>query len=48
MEVDNWPRWEQTLMNSPFIHHTAMAYGDYTAALAEACKYIQGVQGIVL
>lgn len=40
MKVDDWPRWERKLMNGPFIHHTAMAYGDYKGALAESCKYI--------
>ena len=44
MEVDDWPRWERRLMESPFIHHTAMLYGRYGRALAEACKYLPGVE----
>jgi L-fucose isomerase-like protein len=44
MEVDNWPRWERTLMEGPFIHHLAMAYGHYSDVLAEACKYIPGLE----
>jgi L-fucose isomerase-like protein len=43
MEVDDWPRWERTLMQGPFIHHTGMMYGQYGDALVEACKYIPGL-----
>ena len=48
MKVDNWPRWERITMEGPFIHHTAMAYGRYSAALVEACKYIPGLQPVRL
>ena len=48
MKVDNWPRWERITMEGPFIHHTAMAYGRYGAALGEACKYIPGLQPVRL
>lgn len=44
MEVDNWPRWERTLMEGPYIHHLAMTYGHYGDALQEACKYIPGLE----
>ena len=44
VEVDNWPRWERTLMEGPYIHHLAMAYGHYGDALQEACKYIPGLE----
>jgi L-fucose isomerase-like protein len=44
MEVDNWPHWERTLMEGPYIHHIAMSYGHYGDALAEACKYIPGLE----
>jgi L-fucose isomerase-like protein len=44
MEVDDWPAWERTLMEGPFIHHCAMAYGHYADALAEACKYVPGLE----
>lgn len=40
MEVNDWPRWERTLMEGPYIHHLAVAYGNYGDALHEACKYI--------
>lgn len=48
MEVDDWPRWEKTLMESPFIHHTAMLYGHHGKALVEACKYIPGLTPVCL
>lgn len=48
MQADNWPRWERLLMEGPFIHHVAMAYGNYGAALAEACKYVPGLEPVVL
>jgi len=48
MKVDNWPRWERILMEGEFIHHTAMAYGHYGAALVEACKYIPGLESVRL
>jgi len=48
MKVDNWPRWERTLIEGPYIHHTAMAYGHYADALAEACKYVPGLEAVRL
>jgi L-fucose isomerase-like protein len=48
MEVDNWPRWERMLMEGPFIHHVGMAYGNYANALAEACKYVEGLKPVRL
>ncbi|MDD5706711.1 MAG: fucose isomerase [Kiritimatiellae bacterium] len=48
MQVDDWPHWERTLMDSPFIHHTAMAYGHYASALMEACKYLPGIEPVRL
>ncbi len=43
MQVENWPAWERTLMQGPFIHHTGMVYGQHADALVEACKYMPGV-----
>jgi L-fucose isomerase-like protein len=43
VEVDDWRRWERTLMEGPFIHHLAMNYGRYSAALREACRYVPGL-----
>jgi L-fucose isomerase-like protein len=48
MKVDDWPRWEKRLMESPFIHHTAMAYGHYGEALEQACRFVSGVQPVRL
>lgn len=48
MEVDNWPRWEHTLIEGPFIHHCAMAYGHYGEALEQACKFIPGLEPVRL
>jgi L-fucose isomerase-like protein len=47
-EVDNWTRWERILMEGPFIHHVAMAYGNYGKALVEACKYIPSLEPVIL
>ena len=48
MKVDDWPRWERTLMEGPFIHHVAMAYAHVGDALVEACKYISGLEPVPL
>ena len=48
MKVDNWPRWERTLMEGPFIHHCAMGYGHYADALVEACRFIPGLDPVRL
>ena len=41
LEVDDWRKWEQTLMFGPYIHHIGGAYGDYLAVLREAARYLQ-------
>lgn len=48
MQVDDWPAWERTLMEGPFIHHVAMAYGHYADALTEATRYVPGLQSVAL
>ena len=48
MEVDDWPRWERALIEGPFIHHAAMAYGHLGDALAEACRYVPGLEPVRL
>jgi L-fucose isomerase-like protein len=48
MEVDDWPHWERTIMQGPFIHHTGMSYGLYGDALVEACKYVPGLEPVRL
>lgn len=48
LEVDNWPRWERTLIEGPFIHHCAMGYGHYADALKMACRFIPGLNAVRL
>ena len=48
VEVDDWPHWERTLIEGPFIHHMAMVYGHYGDALQEACKYVPGLRPVRL
>jgi len=48
MEVDDWPAWERTLMEGPFIHHCAMGYGRHAQALIEACKYVPVLEAVKL
>lgn len=48
MKVDDWPRWERTLVEGPFIHHAAMGYGTVGKALLEACRYIPGLEPVPL
>lgn len=48
MKVNDWPAWERTLMEGPFIHHCGMVYGQFGGALAEACKYIPGLTPVRL
>ncbi|AKJ63673.1 L-fucose/L-arabinose isomerase family protein [Kiritimatiella glycovorans] len=42
--VKNWPRWERTLIEGPFLHHIGMAYGHCGAALREVVKYVPGLE----
>lgn len=42
-EFDDLPAWEKKLVEGPYIHHMAEIEGDYTAELAEFCKYIPGL-----
>ncbi len=48
MKVDDWPHWERTLIEGPFIHHCAMGYGSYAEALVEACKFVPGLEPVRL
>ena len=48
MEVNDWPHWERTLIEGPFIHHCAMGYGHYAAALEMACRFIPGLKAVRL
>jgi L-fucose isomerase-like protein len=44
MEVDNWPAWEKRIMQGPYIHHCSAVYDHCADVLAEACKYIPGLE----
>jgi L-fucose isomerase-like protein len=48
MEVDDWARWERALIDGPFVHHVAMAYGHYADVLVHACRYIPGLEPVRL
>lgn len=48
MKVNNWPSWEKTLIQGPWIHHTAMAYDHCAQVLEEACRYIPGLESVKL
>jgi L-fucose isomerase-like protein len=40
MEVGDWPHWEKTIMQGPYIHHSSVVYDHCAGVLEEACKYI--------
>lgn len=44
LEVDDWPKWERTLVEGPYIHHCAAVHGRCAKVLEETCKYIPGIQ----
>ena len=35
-------------IEGPYIHHVAGVYGSYSSAVMEACKYINGLEGVIL
>ena len=43
LAVKDWPRWERTFIEGPYIHHVACAYGHNASVLGEACRYIDGL-----
>lgn len=43
IETDNWKKWEHRLVEGPYIHHVAGAYGHFGEILSEACKYLNGL-----
>ena len=44
MRVPDWPRWERTLIEGPFLHHIAMTYAHCGAALKEAARFVPGLE----
>ncbi len=43
-EFDNLQKWEDRLLDGPYIHHFVEIEGDYTAELREVCKYIPSLK----
>ena len=48
MKVDNWSRWERTLMQGPWIHHAAMTYAHCGPVLEEMCRFVPGLEPVRL
>lgn len=44
MRVADWPRWERTLIEGPFLHHIAMVYAHCGAALKGVARFVPGLQ----
>ncbi len=44
LEVNDWPRWERQLVYGPYIHHTSFVYDHCADVLAEATRFILGLQ----
>jgi L-fucose isomerase-like protein len=43
LEVDDWAKWEKTLVEGPYIHYCAGVHGKFADVLEEVCKYIPGI-----
>lgn len=43
VKVEDWRAFEKRMMYGPYLHHVACVYGDWTAELKEACRYIPGL-----
>ncbi|MFP4441739.1 MAG: L-fucose/L-arabinose isomerase family protein [Spirochaetia bacterium] len=46
MEVDDWPKWERTLIEGPYIHHCSVVHDRCADVLSEACRYIPGLNAV--
>jgi len=44
LEVDNWPRWEEQLVRGPYIHHCSFIYDQCADVLAEATRFVPGLE----
>lgn len=40
LEFEDWVRWEKSLVYGPYIHHISGIYGNYAAAIEDACRYL--------
>ncbi len=43
IEVSDWPMWENTIINGPYVHHVIGVHGQYKKVLQEVTKYIPGL-----
>jgi len=43
-ETDDWVRWEEKLIFGPYIHHLTGMHGNFGRVLAEAARYMPGVE----
>ena len=48
IEVNDWPSWERTIIEGPYVHHVVGIHGKYKKVLTEATKYIPGVAPEIL
>lgn len=48
MKVDDWLRWERTLIQGPWIHHTAMTYAHCGDTLEQMCRFVPGLEPVRL
>lgn len=48
MRVDNWLQWERTLIEGPWIHHSAMTYGHHAGVLEDMCRFVPGIDAVRL
>ena len=44
IETDNWPKWEHKFVTGPYIHHVTGVHGKFKNVIAEALKYIGGIE----
>lgn len=44
IKVKDWIKWEETLINGPYIHHVVGVHDKIAPVIFEASKYIEGVK----
>lgn len=44
MEVNDWPRWETQIAEGPYIHHCSCVFDHCTHVLAEAARFVPGLE----
>ena len=43
VEVNDWPLWEEKLVQGPYVHHIVGIHANVIPVLYEACRYIPGL-----